>query len=120
GGEESFMPLPRSSWGYDESLESLRPEYDPEAAKEILAETEYADGFEIDLYVLDTRANYATIFQDQMKENLNIDVNVNVTEWGALTDTISQGNAPMNRSEEHTSELQSRFDLVCSLLLEKK
>src|SRR5699024_11492941 len=24
------------------------------------------------------------------------------------------------RSEEHTSELQSRFDLVCSLLLEKK
>src|SRR5207249_12189334 len=26
----------------------------------------------------------------------------------------------MNRSEEHTSELQSRFDLVCRLLLEKK
>src|SRR5437868_9105475 len=24
------------------------------------------------------------------------------------------------RSEEHTSELQSRFDLVCGLLLEKK
>src|SRR5437868_9316335 len=28
------------------------------------------------------------------------------------------GAAP--RSEEHTSELQSRFDLVCRLLLEKK
>src|SRR5207249_11427766 len=26
----------------------------------------------------------------------------------------------MKRSEEHTSELQSRFDLVCRLLLEKK
>src|SRR5207249_8080662 len=26
----------------------------------------------------------------------------------------------MRRSEEHTSELQSRFDLVCRLLLEKK
>src|SRR5207249_7321306 len=26
----------------------------------------------------------------------------------------------INRSEEHTSELQSRFDLVCRLLLEKK
>src|SRR5437868_8089374 len=25
----------------------------------------------------------------------------------------------MSRSEEHTSELQSRFDLVCRLLLEK-
>src|SRR5207249_10480440 len=28
--------------------------------------------------------------------------------------------APGKRSEEHTSELQSRFDLVCRLLLEKK
>src|SRR5437868_12108416 len=27
---------------------------------------------------------------------------------------------PRFRSEEHTSELQSRFDLVCRLLLEKK
>src|SRR5438874_7279487 len=27
---------------------------------------------------------------------------------------------PSNRSEEHTSELQSRRDLVCRLLLEKK
>src|SRR5699024_12794447 len=27
---------------------------------------------------------------------------------------------PWWRSEEHTSELQSRFDLVCRLLLEKK
>src|SRR5699024_12320973 len=30
----------------------------------------------------------------------------------------SRSNCP--RSEEHTSELQSRFDLVCRLLLEKK
>src|SRR5207249_11571528 len=29
-------------------------------------------------------------------------------------------NAMNLRSEEHTSELQSRFDLVCRLLLEKK
>src|SRR5207249_6845598 len=28
--------------------------------------------------------------------------------------------AARERSEEHTSELQSRFDLVCRLLLEKK
>src|SRR5699024_7494301 len=28
--------------------------------------------------------------------------------------------ATLARSEEHTSELQSRFDLVCRLLLEKK
>src|SRR5699024_11944447 len=32
----------------------------------------------------------------------------------------SRGSSPLWRSEEHTSELQSRFDLVCRLLLEKK
>src|SRR5207249_8925050 len=31
----------------------------------------------------------------------------------------ARGGRP-SRSEEHTSELQSRFDLVCRLLLEKK
>src|SRR5207249_10391586 len=29
---------------------------------------------------------------------------------------LSQGRLPEPRSEEHTSELQSRFDLVCRLL----
>src|SRR5207249_11387269 len=32
----------------------------------------------------------------------------------------SMGKSAELRSEEHTSELQSRFDLVCRLLLEKK
>src|SRR5690349_25170546 len=31
-----------------------------------------------------------------------------------------QGDTALQRSEEHTSELQSRRDLVCRLLLEKK
>src|SRR6266704_3716796 len=33
---------------------------------------------------------------------------------------IRSTTAGEGRSEEHTSELQSRFDLVCRLLLEKK
>src|SRR5438309_9222034 len=32
----------------------------------------------------------------------------------------AMGAAPATRSEEHTSELQSQFHLVCRLLLEKK
>src|SRR5207249_8375595 len=41
------------------------------------------------------------------------------------TRTVRSRTAPVKkrracRSEEHTSELQSRFDLVCRLLLEKK
>src|SRR5690349_23931069 len=40
-----------------------------------------------------------------------------------LTEKTATGNSPDEvpaRSEEHTSELQSRRDLVCRLLLEKK
>src|SRR5207249_10589457 len=38
------------------------------------------------------------------------------------TDRLRRGRGRhrQDRSEEHTSELQSRFDLVCRLLLEKK
>src|SRR5207249_3608238 len=39
-----------------------------------------------------------------------------VPAWTAGTRNEARG----PRSEEHTSELQSRFDLVCRLLLEKK
>src|SRR2546421_8335006 len=38
----------------------------------------------------------------------------------ARTQRFSSPNGPSKRSEEHTSELQSRSDLVCRLLLEKK
>src|SRR5438874_10744594 len=34
--------------------------------------------------------------------------------------TLGRTRLPLGRSEEHTSELQSRRDLVCRLLLEKK
>src|SRR5699024_12671484 len=34
--------------------------------------------------------------------------------------TLKESGGNYQRSEEHTSELQSRFDLVCRLLLEKK
>src|SRR5690349_22219561 len=33
---------------------------------------------------------------------------------------VADASIPFTRSEEHTSELQSRRDLVCRLLLEKK
>src|SRR5699024_1023958 len=51
--------------------------------------------------------------REQTKEELEIIVDCGVT----VVDVIVEH--PI-RSEEHTSELQSRFDLVCRLLLEKK
>src|SRR5437868_10459305 len=54
-------------------------------------------------------------------------ITVTVNYPGASPDTMAssvatpleQQFAALPRSEEHTSELQSRFDLVCRLLLEK-
>src|SRR5689334_23820552 len=42
-----------------------------------------------------------------------------ITGAGALT-LAGPGTLAVTRSEEHTSELQSQFHLVCRLLLEKK
>src|SRR3712207_7222366 len=53
-------------------------------------------------------------------------IEVEATLWGFISDLlqdpkkISTGMETLIRSEEHTSELQSRQYLVCRLLLEKK
>src|SRR5438309_6551946 len=47
-------------------------------------------------------------------------VAVKILHSGAAPDALSFSNEGSSRSEEHTSELQSQFHLVCRLLLEKK
>src|SRR5690625_5838677 len=61
---------------------------------------------------------YTTLFRS---------VNLVIASWCGpfiacqkLISTVSPSPAPSPRSEEHTSELQSRGHLVCRLLLEKK
>src|SRR5207249_7573502 len=48
------------------------------------------------------------------------DVLVKHAETALMHAEAAQKEKANMRSEEHTSELQSRFDLVCRLLLEKK
>src|SRR5699024_11997068 len=43
-----------------------------------------------------------------------------VPPWLIFVSNVIYPEALLVRSEEHTSELQSRFELVCRLLLEKK
>src|SRR5437868_13160180 len=60
---------------------------------------------------------YTTLFRSMRKNYIRIltgdAVTVEMTPYDLTKGRII-------RSEEHTSELQSRFDLVCRLLLEKK
>src|SRR5207249_7440892 len=56
---------------------------------------------------------YTTLFRSDRTTERVFDV-----QEGPSTPSTPDEDA--TRSEEHTSELQSRFDLVCRLLLEKK
>src|SRR5207249_6955028 len=61
--------------------------------------------------------DHRSIFIRQKKSRSNFWLRREISYGTALITDI----APKTlRSEEHTSELQSRFDLVCRLLLEKK
>src|SRR5438874_10242651 len=50
----------------------------------------------------------------------NAPIPVVITVYQDRSFTFEMRTPPVSRSEEHTSELQSRRDLVCRLLLEKK
>src|SRR2546429_6303230 len=75
---------------------------------------------------------YTTLFRSHIRHKLSMtreqvkDVAVEETEYavahGVEVSFVTEDTfrADLDRSEEHTSELQSRLHLVCRLLLEKK
>src|SRR2546428_9511597 len=63
---------------------------------------------------------YTTLFRSRIVDAPTFDIQVaKAGPFGLETSSIVSGGVS-KRSEEHTSELQSRSDLVCRLLLEKK
>src|SRR2546421_9635538 len=65
---------------------------------------------------------WQTPFADKIRNDIGIATMAvgNIYEPDHVNSIIAAGRADLCRSEEHTSELQSRSDLVCRLLLEKK
>src|SRR5699024_2941714 len=122
-GTPAIGPLSPVTLGYDENLERL--EYDMDRARELLKEAGYEDGFDATIMVNEDnpeRLDTAIWMQESLAE-LNINIDIEQVEWGAYLEMTGNGEHEMfvlgwSRSEEHTSELQSRFDLVCRLLLE--
>lgn len=92
--QRAFLALPPGSWGYDKSLEELVPKYDPEKAKKLMAEAGYPDGFKTEFYVSGSD-KAGVIIQDYLKKNLNIDMKINLIEWGTFSDIVSKGKAPL-------------------------
>src|SRR2546422_9618076 len=64
---------------------------------------------------------YTTLFRSGLQLAMRVDC-VEQKDIDGLNAKLSKrfGERPRARSEEHTSELQSRLHLVCRLLLEKK
>lgn len=95
--DRAYLPVPPGSWGYDKSLESMIPKYDPVKAKQLLTEAGYPDGFKTEIYISDTpaRVKMATIMQQFLKQNLNIDLAIKTQEWGTFSEIASKGNAPI-------------------------
>src|SRR5436189_3541951 len=60
---------------------------------------------------------YTTLFRSLVQISCRIEVAATTFDCTTVTVTVA---AQSNRSEEHTSELQSPMYLVCRLLLEKK
>src|SRR5258707_8037658 len=61
---------------------------------------------------------YTTLFRSRQEERTSVTTAVLSAE--TVRQALRQVKDPELRSEEHTSELQSRQYLVCRLLLEKK
>lgn len=90
----SRLPLPKISWGYDESLEYLVPSYDVAEAKRLLTEAGYPDGFKtsINFVTSDTSLQIATILQQFWKQNLNVDVEIRSTDSATHNEIMLGGN----------------------------
>src|SRR2546421_2270398 len=68
---------------------------------------------------------YTTLFRSPSEREMGTNRTSEQTDrrgkrWAESLTEIKSKRRPSKRSEEHTSELQSRSDLVCRLLLEKK
>lgn len=94
---KNYLPVPAGSWGYSDDLLEYVPKFDPEAARELLKGTEYENGFEVNFYHsnTDTRVKMATILQEQLKKNLNVDVIDHVSDFATFTAITQAGNADM-------------------------
>src|SRR2546429_3922979 len=65
------------------------------------------------------RSYFAGYFQDDWRVSSKLILNIGL-RWETQIPPTGLDDRWADRSEEHTSELQSRLHLVCRLLLEKK
>ena len=88
------QPLPPAMPSYDTNFEGYA--YDPEKAKQLLAEAGYPDGFETELYAMNTDPNprIAQSFQQDLAA-IGIEVEIKALAQATVIDAGGEGTAPM-------------------------
>lgn len=90
-GELANSPIPPNVWGHNADVKNY--EYDPEKAKELLAEAGYPDGFEVDYWVPESGSGMqqpqvmAAAIQADLAE-IGVKVNIQTFEWGTYLDKV--------------------------------
>ncbi len=98
-GQVAKNPIPPTMWSYNEEIEDY--EYDPERARELLAEAGYPDGFETDLWAMPVSRPYfpdgrtvAEIAQANLAE-VGIEAEIVSFDWGTYLDRTDSGEHQM-------------------------
>lgn len=91
-GQVTNLPIPPSIFGYNAELEATAPGYDPEMAREKLAEAGYGDGLEISILTSTFPANRdsATVIQAQLAD-IGINAEIEVLDFAAVREQASAG-----------------------------
>lgn len=90
-GVLAFNPLPPVVWGYTDDVQ--RYDYDPEKAKELLAEAGYPDGFSCSFWIPESGSGMqqpvpmGTAIQADLKA-VGIDCKIETFEWGTYLDKV--------------------------------
>ncbi len=88
-------PIPPTLWSYDDSIEAHA--YDPELARQLLAEAGYPDGFETTLWALPVPRPYipdgmalAVALQSDL-QNVGINANIVTYDWATYLEKTANG-----------------------------
>jgi dipeptide transport system substrate-binding protein len=98
-GQPAKNLIPPTLWGYNDSIQDFP--YDPEAAKKLLAEAGYPDGFETDLWAMPVQRPYnpdarriAELMQSDLAK-VGVKAKIVSYEWGEYRKRIQAGEHQM-------------------------